>query len=103
MYGLCRPCNQSNSGIWTKFISNTENCSINMFVLFCPNFFIGTEKCHDFRFSDYKSMENISCHSNQSSYRIPSKKTTKNNTIYVETDGINMYANYQLINPSFGF
>ena len=46
------------------------------------------------RNSDYKSMENISCHSNQSSY-----PTRIKNTIYVEAYVLSMYAKFQLQPP----
>ena len=56
-----------------------------------------TAETVNFHFSHYKSMETISCHSNQSSY-----PTGIKNTIYVEDNVINMYAKYTLY-PSYGF
>ena len=51
----------------------------------------------NFHFSHYKSMGTISCHSNQSSY-----PTGIKNTIYVEDNGLSMYAKYRL-HPIYGF
>ena len=48
-------------------------------------------KIADFHFSHYKSMENLSCHSNHSSYP-PGIK----NTNYVEATVRNMYTKYKL-------
>ena len=56
-----------------------------------------TAKIANVHFSHYKSMETISCHSNQSSNGIGTK-----NIIYVEANVINIYAKYQL-HPSYGF
>ena len=55
---------------------------------------IKTAKSVNFRFSYYKSMGTISCHSNQSSYLTGIK-----NTIYVEADVLSMYAKFQLHPP----
>ena len=54
-------------------------------------------KIADFHFSYYKSMETLSCHSNQSSYP-PGIK----NTNYVEATVRNMYTKYRL-NPLDSF
>ena len=62
---------------------------------FCKNKFkispIETEKNVNTHFNHYKSMENISCHSNQSSY-----PTGIKNIIYVEANVLSMYAKFQL-------
>ena len=51
----------------------------------------------NFHFSHYKSMGNISCHSNQSSYPTGIKNAT-----YVEANVLSMYAKFQL-HPPYGF
>ena len=51
----------------------------------------------NFRFSHYKSMGTICCHSNQSSY-----PTSIKNTTYVEANVLSMYAKLQL-HPPYGF
>ena len=56
-----------------------------------------SRKIADFHFSYYKSMETLSCHSNQSSYP-PGIK----NTNYVEAIVRNMYTKYRL-NPLDSF
>ena len=48
-------------------------------------------------FSHYKSMETLSCHSNENIWAIEIK-----NTIYVEANVINIYAKFQL-HPPYGF
>ena len=55
------------------------------------------KKIADFHFSHYKSMETLSCHSNQSSYPSGIK-----NTNYVEATVRNMYTKYRL-NPLDSF
>ena len=54
------------------------------------------KKTVNFHFSHFKSMENISCHSNQSSY-----PTRIKNTNYVETNVLSMFAKFQL-HPPYG-
>ena len=56
-----------------------------------------TEINANYHFSHYKSMETLSCHSNKSIWA-----TTMKNTIYVETNVMNMYAEFQ-IHPLYGF
>ena len=57
------------------------------------------KKLVNFHFSHCKSMENISCHSNRSSYPTRIKK----NTIDVEANVLSMqHAKFQL-NPPYGF
>ena len=51
----------------------------------------------NFQFSHYKSMETVSCHSNQSSY-----PTAIKNTTFVEANVLSMYAKFQL-HPPYGF
>ena len=62
-----------------------------------PNIPNETEKIVNFLFSHYKSMETISCHSNQSSY-----PTRIKNMIYVEANVLSMYAKFRL-HPIYGF
>ena len=50
-----------------------------------------------FHFSDYKSMETLSCHSNENTWA-----TAIKNIIYVEANIINIYAKFQLHHP-YGF
>ena len=47
------------------------------------------KKIVNFHFSHHKSMENISCHSNQSSY--PTGIKNKKNTIHVESNVLSMH------------
>ena len=65
---------------------------------FCKTFFQNicnnTEINANFHFSHYKSMETLSCHSNESTWAITIK-----NVIYVEADVMNMYAMFQLHPP----
>ena len=56
-----------------------------------------TAETVNFQFSHYKSMETISCHSNQSSY-----PTAIKNTTFVEANVLSMYAKFQL-HPPYGF
>ena len=51
----------------------------------------------NFHFSNYKSMETLSCHSNQSSYPTGIKNIT-----FVEGDILSKYAKFQL-HPPYGF
>ena len=51
----------------------------------------------NFRFSHYKPMGTISCHSNQSFYPTKIKNTT-----FVEANVLSMYAKFQL-HPPYGF
>ena len=55
-----------------------------------------TAETVNFQFSHYKSMETISCHSNQSSYLTEIK-----NTNFVEANVLSMYAKFQL-HPPYG-
>ena len=56
-----------------------------------------TAETVNFQFSHYKSMETISCHSNQSSY-----PTAIKNTTFVEANVLSMNAKFQL-HPPYGF
>ena len=58
------------------------------------NICINTEINANFHFSHYKSMETLSCHSNESTWA-----TTIKNIIYVEANVMNMYAKFQLHPP----
>ena len=73
IYPLCCHGNQSNSAIWTKFIQIIEDYSRNISVKKYLNICSETEKIADLHFSHYKSVETISCHSNQSLYPIGTK------------------------------
>ena len=69
---------------------------------FCQTFFFqnicsNTKINANFHFSHYKSMETLSCHSNESTWATTIKKT-----IYVEANVMNMYAKFQL-HPLYGF
>ena len=64
---------------------------------FCKHFVKIQEINANFHFSHYKSMETLSCHSNETPWA-----TTIKNIIYVETNVINMSAKFQL-HPSYGF
>ena len=68
---------------------------------FCKTFFqnicINTEINANFHFFDYKSMETLSCHSNERTWAMTIK-----NIIYVEANVMNMYAKFQL-HPPYGF
>ena len=70
--------------IWTKVVGNMEDYSINISV-----------ESVNFKFSYYKSMGTISCHSNQSSYPTGIKNTT-----FVEANVLSMYAKFQLHLPN---
>ena len=52
----------------------------------------------DFHFSHYKSMETLSCHSNQSLYPTETKK----NITFVEGNVLSKYAKFRL-HPQYGF
>ena len=56
-----------------------------------------TEINANFHFSHYKYMENLSCHSSESTLA-----TTIKNIIYVEANVMNIYAKFQLHSP-YGF
>ena len=73
IYPLCCPVIQSNQAIWTKVAWNMEDYSINISVkkLYIPN---DLAEIVNFHFSHYKSMETLSCHSNQSSYPTKNKE-----------------------------
>ena len=55
------------------------------------------QKLSTFHFSHYKSMETLSCHSNQSSYPTEIKNIT-----FVEGNVLSKYAKFQL-HPTYGF
>ena len=68
IYPLYRLINQLNKAIWTKVVLNMEDYSINISVKKISNIPNDLAEIVNFHFSHYKSMEPISCHSNQSSY-----------------------------------
>ena len=63
----------------------------------CQNICSNTEINANFHFSNYKSMETLSCNSNETSWA-----TTIKRIIYVETNVMKMYAKFQL-HPPYGF
>ena len=63
----------------------------------CQNICSNTEINANFHFSYYKSMENLSCHSNQSAW-----VTAIRNNVFVEANVMNMYAKFQL-HPLYEF
>ena len=83
--------------IWTKVVCNMEDHSINISVKKKSNISSETAETVNFQFSHYKSMETLSCHSNQSSY-----PTRIKNTTFVEANVLSMYAEFQL-HPLYGF
>ena len=98
IYPLCRPINQSNQAIWTKVIGNMEDYSINISVKKKSNIPNDLAEIVNFHFSHYKSMETLSCHSNQSSYPTEIKK----NITFVEGNILSKYAKFRL-HPPYGF
>ena len=96
IYPLCRPVNQSNQAIWTKVVWNMEDYSKNISVK--KNIPNDLAKIVNSHFSHYKSMETLSCHSNQSSYPVEIKK----NITFVEGNVLSKYAKFRL-HPPYGF
>ena len=90
IYPLCRSINKSNQAIWTKVVRNMEDYSINISVKKSniPN---DVEEIVNFHFSNYKSMETLSYHSNQSSYPTKIKNIT-----FVEGKALSKYAKFRL-------
>ena len=83
-----------------KSLITVENYSINISVkikFYYPLYIDETVEISNFHFSHYKSIETISCHSNQSSH-LPGIK----NTTFIEGNVICKYAKFQL-HPSYGF
>ena len=68
---------------------------------YCKTFFQNTYNQIEinayFHFSQYKSIENLSCHSNEST-----GATAIKNILYVEANIINIYAKFQL-HPPYSF
>ena len=89
LYGA-PPTNQ-NKGLGLS----QPNCRALLYKHFCKNRIqisaIGPEKIANFHFSRFKSIETLSCHSNQISY-----PTEIKNTNYVETIVRNMHTKYRL-------
>ena len=77
-----------------KSLITVENYSINISVKIK---FYETVEISNFHFSHYKSIETISCHSNQSSHPPGIKNTT-----FVEGNVLCKYAKFQL-HPPYGF
>ena len=74
-----------------------EDYSINISLIKNSNIPNNSAEIVNFHFSDYKSMETISCHSNQSSYPTGIKNIT-----FVEGNVLSKYAKFKL-HPSYGF
>ena len=98
IYPLCRPVNQSNQAILDK--SRVKHGGL-LNKHFCKkkksNIPDDLAKIVNFHFSHYKSMETLSCHSNQSSYPTEIKNIT-----FVEVNVISKYAKFRL-HPPYGF
>ena len=80
-----------------KSLITVENYSINISVKINSIIPYETVEISNFLFSHYKSIETISCNSNQSSY-----PTEIKNTIFVEGNVLGKYAKFQL-HPPYGF
>ena len=80
-----------------KSLITVENYSINISVKVKFYYPYETVEISNFHFSHYKSIETISCHSNQSFYPTGIKNTT-----FVEGNVLSMYAKFQL-HPPYGF
>ena len=93
IYPLCHPVNQSNQAIWTKVGGLLNNISVKK-KSNIPN---DLAEIVNFHFSHYKSMETLSCHSNQSSYPTEIKNIT-----FVEGNVLSKYAKFRL-HPPYGF
>ena len=76
-----------------QIVCSMEDYSINISVK-NSNISSETVETVNFHFSHYKSMGNISCHSNQSSYPTEIKNTT-----FVEANILSMYVKFQLQSP----
>ena len=74
-----------------------EDFSINISVKKKSNIPNDLAKIVNFHFSHYKSMETLSCHSNQSSYPTEIKNIT-----FVEGNVLSNYAKFRL-HPPYGF
>ena len=74
-----------------------EDYSINISVIKNSNIPNNSAEIVNFHFFHYKSMETISCHSNQSSYPTGIKTIT-----FVEGNVLSKYAKFKL-HPSYGF
>ena len=98
LYCLCHG-NQSNSAVWTKFICLVEDYSRNILKNFCQNICSEIEIMAYFHFSHCKSMEIISCHSDESTM---SWATAIKNIFFVEANVMNISTKFQL-HPSYGF
>ena len=80
-----------------KSLITVENYSINISVKIKFYYPLETVEISNFLFSHCKSIETISCHSNQSSY-----PTGIKNTPFVEGNVLCKYAKFQL-HPPYGF
>ena len=77
----------NHGGLLNKHFCNKKNSNI-------PN---DLAEIVNFHFSHYKSMESLSCHSNQSSYPTEIKNIT-----FVEGNVLSKYAKFRL-DPPYGF
>ena len=80
-----------------KSLIKVENYSINFSVKINSIIPYETVEISNFHFSHYKSIETLSCHSNQSSY-----PTGINNINFVEGNVLCKYAKFQL-HPPYSF
>ena len=90
-----QPIKLSNSD--KKNLIKVENYSINYSVKIKFYKPYETVEISNFHFSHYKSIENLSCHSNQSSYPTGIKDIS-----FVEGNVLCKYAKFQL-HPPYGF
>ena len=74
-----------------------EDYSINISVKKKSNIPIDLAEIVNFHYSHYKSIETLSCHSNQSSY-----PTEIKNIIFVDGNILSKYAKFEL-HPPYGF
>ena len=74
-----------------------EDYSINISVKKKSNIPIDLAEIVNFHYSHYKSIETLSCHSNQSSYPTEIKKIT-----FVDGNILSKYAKFEL-HPPYGF
>ena len=79
------------SAVWTKFIYVVEDYSRNISEKFCQTVCSKIEIKAYFHFSHYKSMETLSCHSDESIYATAIKH------IFVEANIINISQSFSFI------
>ena len=97
IYPLCCLVNQSNQALLTKVAQNMGDYLINISVKKKSNIPNHLAEIVNLHFSHYKSMETLSCHSNQSSYPTKIKNIT-----FVEGNVLSKYTKFRL-HPLYGF